>query len=166
MPHHDDRPDLAGEHPFGDMGQLVFLLLFLIVWTLDSFILKFSACVPCLVPLEIRLGISVLIAIFGIILAKKGSDIIFGEVRETPSVVRHGVFGIMRHPLYTAALSFYLSLIIATRSLLAIIVFFGILAFYNFIAQYEESRLTDRFGEAYKAYIQEVPRWFPRIRKR
>lgn len=166
MPHHDDRPDLAGEHPFGDMGQLVFLVLFLVVWTLDSFILKFSTCVPCLVPLGIRIGLSVTAALLGFILAKKGHDIIFGEVREIPVVVRKSVYGIMRHPLYTAALLFYVSLIVVTRSFLAIIVFIGILAFYNYIARYEESRMINRFGEEYRAYIREVPRWFPRIRKR
>jgi protein-S-isoprenylcysteine O-methyltransferase Ste14 len=166
MPRHDDRPDLAGEHPFGDMGQMVFLILFLIIWIIDSFFIRFSFRVPYLIPLAVRIGLSLFIALLGFILAKKGHDIIFGEIREIPAVVSKGVFGMMRHPLYTAALLFYIALIVATRSFLAIIVFAGILAFYNYIARYEESRLIDRFGEEYRAYIREVPRWFPRIRKR
>ncbi|NQT27356.1 isoprenylcysteine carboxylmethyltransferase family protein [candidate division KSB1 bacterium] len=166
MPHHDDRPDLAGEHPFGDMGQLIFLVFFLVVWVLDSFLLKFSTCVPCLVPPEIRIGVSIFIAIIGVILAKNGHDIVFGEVREPPSVIRKGVFGVMRHPLYTAALLFYLALIVTTRSFLAILVFVGITAFYNYIARHEESKLLHLFGEEYRTYMQDVPRWFPRIWKR
>ena len=37
-----DRKDLAGEHPLGDIVQLIFLILFLAVWILDSFVLKYS----------------------------------------------------------------------------------------------------------------------------
>ena len=40
--HHADREDLAGEHKAGDAGQLIFLFVFLIVWVLDSFVLKYS----------------------------------------------------------------------------------------------------------------------------
>ena len=29
---HDDRKDLIGEHAFGDLGQLILLAIFLIIW--------------------------------------------------------------------------------------------------------------------------------------
>ena len=166
MPHHHhDRPDLVGEHPFGDTGQLIFLVLFLLIWTWDSFFLKLGSSIPCLIPLPIRIGLSVITGITGLILAKKGHDIVFGEVREVPAVIRKGVFGAIRHPLYAAALLFYVTLIISTRSVLATIVFVGIAVFYNYIAKHEEKMLLNRFGADYESYMQDVPRWLPRIRK-
>ena len=30
---HGERKDLIGEHTFGDLGQLILLVIFLIVWT-------------------------------------------------------------------------------------------------------------------------------------
>lgn len=167
MPHHhQDRPDLIGEHPFGDKGQLILLLLFLAVWVWDSFFLKLGSSIPCLIPLPFRIGISVLVGTGGTILAKVSHDIVFGEVRETPAVIRKGVFGIIRHPLYAAALLFYVTLIVATRSILAIIVFIGIAIFYHYIARHEEKMLLTRFGADYEAYMKEVPRWFPRMHAR
>lgn len=35
------RDDLTGEHKFGDMGQLIIVILFFIVWVLDSFVFKY-----------------------------------------------------------------------------------------------------------------------------
>jgi hypothetical protein len=35
---HAGRTDLAGEHPFGDAYQLILLVLFLLIWGLDSFV--------------------------------------------------------------------------------------------------------------------------------
>jgi hypothetical protein len=32
-----------GEHPYGDLGQIIFLLGFLIIWILDSFVFKYSS---------------------------------------------------------------------------------------------------------------------------
>ena len=166
MPHHHrNRPDLVGEHPFGDLGQLVFLILFLAVWVLDSFFLKTGSSIPCLLALPFRIGLSVAIGLTGAVLAKKGHDVVFGEIRETPAVIRRGVFGRIRHPLYAAALLFYVALIVATRSVLAFAVLIGIAFFYNYIARYEEQKLLKRFGADYEAYMDAVPRWFPRLRK-
>lgn len=166
LTHHDDRPDLVGEHPLGDTGQLLLLILFLSVWILDSFFLRISDRFPCLIPLGFRIGISTLLAVTGGILAKKGFGAIFGELRDPPVVVQSSVFGLMRHPLYTAALLLYLALIVATRSILALLAFAGILVFYHRIALYEESSLLTHFGNEYKNYIRDVPRWLPRIRKK
>ena len=39
---HIDREDLSGEHPYGDSDQIIALIIFLVIWTLDSFIFRFS----------------------------------------------------------------------------------------------------------------------------
>ena len=51
-----------GEHPFGDIGQLILLCLFLGVWIADSFFLRKSTFLSEHFPLYIRLiilGLSV-----------------------------------------------------------------------------------------------------------
>ena len=40
--HHENRDDLVGEHTFGDMGQLILLVIFLVVWVADSFFLHYT----------------------------------------------------------------------------------------------------------------------------
>ena len=52
---HHDKEDLAGEHPKGDLGQLIFAVIFLLVWIIDSFIfvtLAFYGVMP-VIPLII-----------------------------------------------------------------------------------------------------------------
>ena len=39
---HHGRNDLIGEHKWGDMGQILFLICFLIIWIGDSFVLNYS----------------------------------------------------------------------------------------------------------------------------
>ena len=34
---------------------------------------------------------------------------------------------------------------------------------YLVVVNYEEPQLEQRFGESWKEYCQEVPRWFPRL---
>ena len=37
--HHAGREDLAGEHKAGDAGQIILLVIFLLLWVLDSILL-------------------------------------------------------------------------------------------------------------------------------
>jgi hypothetical protein len=39
---HQHRNDLTGEYVFGDMGQLILLVVFLVVCIADSFVFKYS----------------------------------------------------------------------------------------------------------------------------
>ena len=50
-----------GEHPFGESGQLILLFLFLLIWVMDSFLLKISTFLSDDISLYIRLIIFVLI---------------------------------------------------------------------------------------------------------
>ncbi len=52
---HNDRTDLAGEHVYGDLGQIIFLIIFLIVWISDSFFIKYSTLSHDAIPNMFRL---------------------------------------------------------------------------------------------------------------
>ena len=99
-------------------------------------------------------------------LANRGLAIVFGEERAEPGVIRKGVFGIVRHPVYLSEIVLYLGLLILSLSLGAAVVWVIGIGFLHYISRYEERLLLERFGEDYVAYMRDVPMWFPRLRKR
>ena len=52
---HENREDLAGEHIWGDAGQIILLLIFLVIWVIDSFVLTYSTFLSNYVPLYFRI---------------------------------------------------------------------------------------------------------------
>lgn len=86
-----------------------------------------------------------------------------GEKRETPEVVDKDVFGMVCHPIYLAAILFYLGMIMFTFSLFSIGVWIIIIIFYHLISRYEEDLLLKKFGKEYEDYMKRVPMWFPRL---
>lgn len=160
---HHAREDLAGEHVLSDTGQLIFLLLFLAAWIIDSFFVHYSTFISKYASLYIRIPLAAIIFMISGYTAKVGHNIVFGEVREDPAVIRKGVFGMVRHPIYLGAILFYLALLILTFSIIAAVIWIFIIAFYHFIARKEEELLLEKFGKDYEEYKREVPMWIPRI---
>jgi protein-S-isoprenylcysteine O-methyltransferase Ste14 len=78
-------------------------------------------------------------------------------------LITNSAFARVRHPLYAGSLMFYLSLVMATLSLVSLAVWGAMFAFYDVIASYEERRLAEAFGPAYQAYRAKVPKWLPRF---
>jgi protein-S-isoprenylcysteine O-methyltransferase Ste14 len=162
---HGDRQDLAGEHSFGDLGQIILLIIFLTVWIADSFFINYSNFLSEYVPLYIRIPLSIVILSISGYMAKAGLSIVFGEVREEPCVIKKGVFGIVRHPVYLGSILLSLGLLIFTLSIMSAVVWIVIIAFYYFISKHEEKLLLEKFGEEYEDYVKEVPMLIPRIKR-
>ncbi len=160
--HHDDREDLVGEHPYGDAGQIILLIIFLVLWVLDSFVFRFSTFLAGYAPLIIRLVLAGLILAVGFYLGKKSMRIVFTEKRDSPQVIDKDLYSRVRHPMYMAMMLFYVALITATMSLLSLAMGILIFIFYDFIAAYEEKLLEKKLGQDYVEYKNKVPRWFPR----
>ena len=160
---HGHREDLAGEHPFGDAGQLIFLIIFLVVWIVDSFILGFSTFAAQYVSIFFRAPMGILFLLLAGYLAQQGMKIVFGEERTVPEVIAKGVFRLVRHPVYLGCILFYIGLVIFTFSLSAAVICIAIIVFYHCIAKYEERILLSKFGEKYKQYMKSVPMWIPRL---
>ena len=161
---HDHRKDLCEEHPYGHLGQYIGVIVFLIVWSLDSFIFKASTGFTNFIPLTGRLVLAALCFLAAGYLALKSHRNIFEEVRDPPRVIDTGVFSIIRHPLYLSVLLIYLGLFFTTLSLFSLVIFIGIFLFYDFIARFEEQKLLEAFGEAYSAYMKTTPKWLPRFK--
>ncbi|MCK4678845.1 MAG: isoprenylcysteine carboxylmethyltransferase family protein [Bacteroidales bacterium] len=160
---HHDRPDLVGEHSLGDLGQIILLLIFLAVWITDSFFFKYSTYIADYIPIYVKILISAAILFCSGFLARAGLKIIFGEIREKPMVIRKGVFGIVRHPIYLGSILLYLGLIVLTLSIISAIIWIFIVIFYYYISKYEEKILLKEFGSEYEQYMNDVPMLIPRF---
>lgn len=153
-----------GEHPFGDAGQLILLVFFLIVWIVDSFFLRMSTFLSNHVPLSIRLAFLGLALATAAYLSMSGHGRICREERGK-KVVSSGAFQYVRHPLYSACLLFYLGLAISTASIFSMVLFVVIFFFYNYLASFEEKLLEEKFGEEYKQYKRRTGKWVPKLAK-
>ena len=163
---HRARPGLVGEHPRGDLGQIIFFVIFMAVWIADSFFFKYTSLLSEYISLYVRIPLSAIILIISGYFALAGHRTLFEEERETSAVIVQGVFSVVRHPLYFSVILFYLGLLLFTFSMAATLVWVIIIIFYNFIASYEENLLIEHFGEEYEAYMKDVPRWIPRFSKK
>ena len=152
-----------GEHPYGDLGQIIILLGFLLTWILDSFVFRYSTFLSPYVPIYLRLIFAGLILVSAIYLVRSGHRAISDEALSSPRLLTDGAFSRVRHPLYLAALLFYVFLIAITLSLISLLLFIGIFIFYNYIATYEENFLEQKFGQDYRDYRKNVPKWIPRL---
>jgi protein-S-isoprenylcysteine O-methyltransferase Ste14 len=163
QPGHKGRKDLAGEHPFGDAGQLILLIVFLVVWVGDSFVFRFSTFLAHYFSLFVRIPLGVLFLIGAWYFAREGMRIVFGEERAEPAVIGKGVFSRVRHPVYLGCILFYIGLVVFTLSLFSALVCVAIMIFYHYISRYEEELLSGKFGKEYEQYKKSVPMWIPRV---
>ncbi|MFC1952063.1 methyltransferase family protein [Chloroflexota bacterium] len=159
---HGHRDNLAGEHRTGDLGQLTILLLFMALWLSDMF-LEYSNFLNEYVPLAVRLSIGVLLLIVSGYMAKTGLSLVFGRNAQSHSVIRKGVFGLVRHPIYLSEIIFYLGLLALYISLAAVFTLVIAILFLHYISRYEEKLLLAKYGKEYEQYMKEVPMWFPRL---
>jgi protein-S-isoprenylcysteine O-methyltransferase Ste14 len=166
MGRRNHRNDVAGEHPFSDTGQLIFLFIFLAVWIVDSFIFRYSTFISKYISIFVRIPLIILILCAAGYLAKKGMDVVHGKAETESGVFKNGVFGLVRHPVYLGSILFYLGLLASTLSIFAAIIWIAIVIFYHYISKYEEKLLLNKYGKDYEAYKQSVPMWIPRIKRK
>ena len=83
---------------------------------------------------------------------------------KTSELIMEGPYSLVRHPLYLFSLIGGIGLGLASESIiiLALIVLFYVF-YYPFTMLAEEEKLTKLHGDAYLAYMQQVPRLIPRL---
>ena len=159
-----NREDLSGEHPYGDIGQIIAFIIFLPIWITDSFILRFSTMLVNYLPLHTRLIIAALLFVFSRYLVRSAHNIIFNKGRTPSQVINNGVFSHVRHPMYLGIILFYIGLFFTTFSLLSLAFLIIIFLFYNYITSFEEKQLEQEFGKEYMKYKEKTPKWLPRFK--
>ena len=153
------------EHPLGDAVQLSLFGLFLVIWTLDSFVLHRSTFLAVYIPLVLRLTILGLALVAAAYLFKSGHVVVSGDQRLT-TVVSSGAFRYVRHPLYLGSVLVYLGMTVSTASLFCLALLVVIALFYNYIADYEEKLLEVKMGAGYVDYKKKTGKWMPHLGKK
>ena len=159
---HHGRKDLAGEHPLGDIGQIMLIIIFIAGTLIDKYILHTSILPPESFPSHLRILTALPFFIISLLLAISSHKTIFGEQRKELQVIKTGAFAIVRHPLYLSAIILYMGFIITSLSTIAFSIWLIILIFYHYISRYEEKILIDKLGPKYRQYMKEVPMFIPR----
>ncbi len=77
----------------------------------------------------------------------------------TTTIVKSGIYSIVRHPLYLGWLLMYpAAMLVSQHWLVLILGVVGMLSMYVITIEAED-RLIDKFGLEYQTYMQEVPRF-------
>lgn len=172
------KKGLGSEHPRCDSGQLWFLVVYLAVWGLDSFVFRFSTFLADLFPLLVRLSLGILGILslaLGVYLIAKSEAAVFGRTNPPwkasfrtegePKLITTGVYAWVRHPMYLGSLLVLLLFFLATLSLLSLLVWAGLFVFYDRMAAYEEQDLYRILGQQYVNYQKQVHKWLLNIRR-
>jgi protein-S-isoprenylcysteine O-methyltransferase Ste14 len=78
-------------------------------------------------------------------------------------LVASGPFALVRNPLYLGNVALWIGFAVSARLSWLAPVFAAILAFeYHAIVRWEERLLEEQFGERYRAYAAQAPRWAPK----
>lgn len=74
-----------------------------------------------------------------------------------------GPYSFVRNPMYIGNIMIFLGATIVSELLWFVpITFFYCLGICSLVIRYEETHLLEKFGEPYRRYMEEVPRWVPR----
>ncbi|OBA62291.1 isoprenylcysteine carboxyl methyltransferase [Mycobacterium sp. 1100029.7] len=86
------------------------------------------------------------------------------DERETTTLVRTGVFGWVRNPIYTAMFTFGFGVALVTPNLVACVGFILLVATVELqVRHVEEPHLLRAHGDAYRAYTAAVGRFVPAV---
>jgi len=113
-------------------------------------------------------GILVMTVGWAIVLASIGSFVIAGRGTPAPfdpprELVGVGPYRWVRNPLYVGALAVFVGFGLLDRSPAMLLFALALVGcFHVFVLVYEEPHLERTFGEPYRRYLREVPRWIPR----
>jgi protein-S-isoprenylcysteine O-methyltransferase Ste14 len=85
------------------------------------------------------------------------------SVRLGPLIVG-GPFSLVRNPLYVGNIALWTGFALSAQLVWLAPIFLVVLAVeYHAIVRWEERLLHERLGDQYRAYVEHVPRWIPRI---
>lgn len=87
------------------------------------------------------------------------------QVRDEQTLVTHGPYQWVRHPMYAVLSAFYLcAALVAANSLIGLVSVGIVVQFYTRIEP-EEHMMIEHFGDAYRDYMQHTGRLLPRFKE-
>ncbi len=110
--------------------------------------------------LEMILGYAIIFS--GIYLLGRGWHSIYQAQKKEELVIK-GLYQYIRHPQYTGIFIALFGQLIHWPTILTFILFPVIVLAYCLLSRKEEKAMISKFGEDYRAYMQKVPMFFPKI---
>jgi len=150
---------LTGEKPGSHRNQTIMMVVFFIVWIVDSFLLRATTFLWSFSYFWVFLGIGAVVIIVAAYFMNASHKDLFDTKVE--GLATKGVFSRVRHPMYLGTHLVYLGLAITTFSLVSLGMWMIIFAFYNTLANFEEMKLEERFGDGFLEYKRTVRKWIP-----
>jgi protein-S-isoprenylcysteine O-methyltransferase Ste14 len=82
-------------------------------------------------------------------------------------IMNRNIYSYVRHPMMWALMFVVLGQVLMYGHIILLVWLIALSRILHLIViNYEEPQLERRFGESWKEYCQEVPRWFPRLNNR
>lgn len=86
------------------------------------------------------------------------------RARQQNRLATNGLYGVVRHPQYTGLfIGLFGEGVVHWPTLFSVGLFPVIMLAYAWLARSEEQRVTEQFGEEYRAYQRRVPMFIPRL---
>jgi protein-S-isoprenylcysteine O-methyltransferase Ste14 len=107
--------------------------------------------------------LAIVTVLAGIALRIWGQQHLHFRVGMRKQLTTTGPYRFVRNPLYIGNTIMCVGATIASELLWLIpITFFWCIGIYSAVALYEERHLVEKYGEGYRRYLLEVPRWLPK----
>ena len=152
------------EMPHTHVYHILLPVLFIFVWMLDTTFLKISTFINVIVPLFIRISLSIGFFILAFYLQIQAHKTLFSNNRPSGTLITTGILAYIRNPMYLGIFLIYVAMLSLSISLLAFGV--AVIAFliYNKMVNFEEKELEKLFGQDFLDYKKKVPKWIPKLR--
>lgn len=103
------------------------------------------------------------IVLVGIVLRIWAQQHLHYRLKGHKQLTATGPYGFVRNPLYIGNTIMCVGATIASELLWLIpITIFWCIGIYSIVIRYEEEHLLEKYGDAYRKYLSEIARWFPK----
>lgn len=148
------------EMPHTHLYHALLPVIFVIVWVLDTRILKLSTFLDEIIPFSVRAAFFAVFSCIAIILMGLSHRTLFDNGPPT-TLKTDGILAYTRNPMYLGILCMYVAFITLSVSLISVVLFIVVVYVYMKMVNYEENILEEMFNEEYEKYKQNVPKWIP-----
>ena len=113
---------------------------------------------------EIIWPLAVTIVLLGVALRIWAQQHVHHRLIGHKQLTTSGPYEFVRNPLYIGNIILCVGAVTASELLWLIpVTIFWCLGTYSIVIRYEEEHLLKKYGDAYRRYLLEVPRWLPKI---
>jgi protein-S-isoprenylcysteine O-methyltransferase Ste14 len=142
----------------------IFIVLLYLVFTDSSWIRPFTIPFPLVgMCLGLTLGLIGLVFLIWVHLSLGKQWSVSLELHKDHNLIQSGPYVKIRHPMYTALCSIYLGMGLVSENYLMVCAMALIIISVAARVPQEEKMLIERYGDAYRNYIQRTGMFFPKI---